>query len=199
MAAKNIKDQRFGRLVVQRMAYVRKGKVYWECVCACGAQKNICGTNLRNGSVASCGCLARETKHGGARRGKKIPEYLVWVSMRQRCNNPNNKHFKYYGARGISVCKRWSDFSLFIEDMGPRPSPRHTIERIKNNTGYSPKNCRWATFKEQASNSRRNIIVKVSGERMTLMQAVEKFGGRYGTVLGRVHAGMTIEKALGLI
>ena len=138
------------------------------------------------------------TVHGNARRGHKASEYLVWIAMRQRCGNPNNKKFPDYGGRGISVCGRWDDYSAFAGDMGARPSRRHTIERIDTNGDYEPSNCRWATFKEQANNTRRNIRVSVGGEAMTLKQAVERFGGRYGTVLARVHAGVPVEQALGI-
>lgn len=79
-------------------------------------------------------------------------EYSTWKDMRKRCTNPNTRCYKNYGARGVNVCKRWEDFNNFLEDMGKRPSSKHSIDRIDNNKGYTPSNCRWATIKQQNEN-----------------------------------------------
>jgi hypothetical protein len=85
-----------------------------------------------------------------------VPEYTAWQNMKQRCANPNNRSYRWYGARGISVCKHWlNSFANFYADMGPRPSPKHSIDRIVNDSGYFPDNCRWATKQQQVANMRK--------------------------------------------
>lgn len=86
----------------------------------------------------------------------KTTEYFTWGAIKQRCYNPNHQKFEEYGGRGITVCKRWKDsFENFLEDMGKKPTPKHTLDRIDNSKGYSPKNCRWVTRSIQGSNRRK--------------------------------------------
>ena len=112
-------------------------------------------------------------------------EYWIWVGMRQRCNNPNVWAYKYYGGRGITVCERWENFSNFIEDMGVRPTNRHGIDRIDNNKGYSPDNCRWATMKENVNNRRTSI--KVDGQ--PISDIAEHLGMTYSGIYSRLKRG----------
>jgi hypothetical protein len=97
---------------------------------------------------------ASRYKHGGFVGGKEQPEHYIWRSMRDRCCNPNHKAYKHYGGRGITVCDRWASYENFLEDMGPRPSEDYSIDRVDNDKGYSPDNCRWALKSEQQKNKR---------------------------------------------
>ncbi len=147
----------FGRLVVLSTKSGPDHRLWCDCQCLCGTYMWVSAKRLRNASIKSCGCLRKElaasrhTTHGKSR----CPEYRVWCSMLSRCGNSKNKSFSYYGGRGISVCAEWLCFPTFIADMGHRPSPGHSLDRIDNNAGYCKENCQWATKSQQMLNRRK--------------------------------------------
>lgn len=149
----------FGRLSVMGRGENIGNKPGWVCICSCGNIKTLRGGDLRSGATRSCGCLRDDRvrsvimTHGDAPRSGRRPEYNVWLAMKARCKPNNARDNKYYFGRGIRVCQRWQDsYENFISDMGYRPSPKHTIDRINNDGNYEPGNCRWATWHEQRIN-----------------------------------------------
>jgi hypothetical protein len=154
MERKELAGQQFGRLTAIKFV---SGAKYssWLCRCSCGVEVEVITAHLTNGCTKSCGCLNRDvarknsTKHGLS----YTSEYDCWVNMKDRCLNSKHKAYKYYGGRGIKVCDRWlNSFENFILDMGKKPAPELSLERIENDGNYEPGNCRWATSKEQRLN-----------------------------------------------
>jgi hypothetical protein len=124
--------------------------------------------------------------HGHARHGRVTPEYNAWVKMWQRCTNSRNKKYKHYGARGITVCKRWVRYENFLADMGERPSVKHSLGRRNNAGNYTPTNCRWETSKEQNLN-RRQFASAVRYEGRTVAEAALHYGVSKQTIYRRIY------------
>lgn len=147
----------FGRWTVLKRAENRGNHVYWICKCECGSERPVTSDRLRRNISKSCGCWQKEkAKQLKTTHGKhSTPEYRVWIDIKTRCNNSNHKHYNHYGGRGIRVCERWmNNFENFLTDIGERPSPDHTIERINVNGDYEPYNCKWETWLGQSQNRR---------------------------------------------
>lgn len=133
------------------------------------------------------------TKHGRT----ETPEWKSWMHMKSRCFTPSDAKYPDYGARGITVCDRWRDsFENFLADMGPKPSRKHTIDRIDNDGNYEPGNCRWATNREQCNNRRSNVILEFRGERMNATQWAQRLGVDPNRITARIRLGWTAERAL---
>lgn len=188
---------RFGRLVVLSFSHDQRGSKYWLCRCDCGAERNISFSNLANGRTLSCGCLQaevkklpRERKTSGPR--VRTPEYMSWCSMRARCFNKNCNSYPSYGGRGITVDPTWDSFSAFLDDMGTKPGPSYSLDRIDNDGNYTPKNCRWATPEEQAQNRRTSI--KING--VSLSKHCRDNGISAAAVAARLKRGWSLPDAL---
>jgi hypothetical protein len=196
--------QKFARLTVTGRAPNNKfNQTAWFCVCDCGTRSVVNAHSLRGGKTRSCGCLnsevvaaacrKRNTTHGESRSSENI----AWLAMKERTCNPNFKQHHNYGGRGIRVCERWlNSFDNFLADMGRKPSPKHSLDRIDPNGNYSPENCRWATVAEQANNRTNNRFVEAFGERMTIIQWSRKTGVGRHNISNRLKAGWTPEQAV---
>jgi hypothetical protein len=169
----------------------------WICRCHCGTKRPVGSFNLLYGKSRSCGCGPRsyyKGKHGHCRH----PLYGTWKQMNYRCHNKSHSCYKRYGARGIVVCDRWrKSFTAFADDMGPKPGPGYTVDRIDNNGPYSPDNCRWASHRQQGRNMSRNRLVTFRGRTLTVAEWAEVLGISPSSMRYRLEkAGWTIERAL---
>ena len=183
-----------------------KGTVRWSCRCVCSGLVSVRSGHLTDGTTLSCGCMrnslisARNTRHGEASSGQRPAslEYVTWRAIIARCEEATSISYRYYGARGISVCVRWrASFSAFLADVGRRPSPRHSLDRFPNRDGnYEPGNVRWATQKQQQRNKSSNHRVLFRGEELCLSELAERCGVLQGTIAQRLRLGWTIEEAV---
>lgn len=187
---------RFSRIVVLRLGERTKGgQTTWVCMCDCGVEFSAQASNIKNGKTRSCGCLRKEqlsefntlykTKH----KKCKTTEYRIWSGIHTRCLNKLDNGYKEYGGRGISICDRWRVFENFLLDMGERPSPNHSIDRIDVNGNYEPSNCRWATFFEQCNNKRDTVFIEYEGEKRTIAEWSKIKGLSYRIIWTRLRYG----------
>lgn len=206
----DLTGRRFSRLRVIESAPTRvepsgaKATV-WLCQCDCGTVKEVRAAGLKSGSTTSCGCYQAERtaevsfRHGKAKRRRPSVEYTTWTRMITRCTNANLPGYADYGGRGITVCDRWRhSFQAFLDDMGLRPSPSHSLDRRDNNRGYEPDNCHWATDIEQCNNRRSTYHYQYQGATMTAREIWETSSKAVPFILFglRMRKGWDTERAL---
>lgn len=170
----DLTGQKFGRLTVLKRIENRGKHIIWLCQCKCGKITKVSATHLQTGHTQSCGCYNKEriretsTKHNQS----KTSLYFIWKSIKQRCTNKNSKRYKDYGKRGIELFKDWQeDYKKFFEwSISNGYKKGLSIDRIDNNIGYFPDNCRWTDRVTQANNKRNNVILKYNGEEKTITE-----------------------------
>lgn len=182
----DLTGQRFGKLQAIKFVGVKNQKRKWQCLCDCGKLIEVATGSLRSGRALSCGCNRCQT-HGMT----KSPEYKIWIAMKTRCLKKNCKSYKNYGGRGIGFSESWLNFENFIADMGLRPSPDLTLERINNDGNYEKSNCEWATPKTQARNRRDTRLITYDGETLCLKDWAIKLKIDKGTLWARLKNSST--------
>lgn len=205
----DLRGRKFGflRVLARRrpVMALRYGQRYlcWYCRCACGALTLKPDTTLRSGDANCCGRACKFSAVGKCNRTHGMTastEYVIWIGMRRRCNDPGRREFKYYGARGIRVCDAWDDlktgFAKFLADVGRRPSRNHTLGRKDNDGPYSPDNCEWQTHVEQARNRRNSLHVTHNGCTKPLKQWAADLGINYCSLWRRLKAGWSFSRAI---
>lgn len=194
----DLTGQKFNRLRVIELSGKNKQSRYkWLCKCDCGNEVIVNGTHLSSKHTQSCGCFQKEraSKTSIRHNMRFTSEYNIWCKMKERCYSKNSTGYKYWGGRGIKVCEEWENsFINFYKDMGDRPKEM-SIDRIDNNKGYSKENCRWATRRQQARNTRRNRMLTYMGETKCLAEWAEKLNLKPATIFMRLRRGWNIEKA----
>lgn len=175
----------------------------WLCRCDCpeATERMVLAHQLVDGLIKSCGCaqfenISQRITHGCSRGGGVSPEYSTWAAMKTRCLNPNTNCWERYGGRGITLDERWMSFENFLEDMGPKPSQKHSIDRIDNNKGYNKENCRWVTDEIQRMNKRNSVLLEYNGEKKGMHEWARELGINKGTIKSRLVYGWSVEDAL---
>lgn len=188
----------FGRLTILSEAPRQGKRAMVTCRCNCGAVKIYRRQHVVCGAIKSCGCLASEVtakrnyKHGMS----TTPTWVTWRCMRQRCEDRTHEDYKYYGARGITVCDRWAFFENFLADMGEKPDGK-SIDRVDNDGGCCKANCRWAASIEQANNTSNNRRIVLGGREQTLAQWARELGISHATLQERLARKWPEERILG--
>ena len=200
----DLTGQKFGRLTVIKLAYIKNSYSFWHCICECGVNKIIMGRNIRSGITKSCGCYVRDINakrmaiigkknktHGDGGIGRRSRLYTIWVPMIQRCENKNTRNYMDYGGRGITVCHEWHKYEAFKTwALSNGYADNLSIDRIDVNGNYCPENCRWTTMKVQQNNKRNNRYITINGETMTAAEWADKNGIPRSAVYARFKRGI---------
>lgn len=201
----DLSGRKFGRLTVMNRTSDHiypngRHDIVYSCQCDCGKFVDVLAIHLRSGHTTSCGCFREDTaRENMTTHGHTYTRlHCIWKNMKQRCYNPKHKNYDVYGGRGITICDEWiRDFASFERwALNNGYNDNLSIDRINANQGYSPDNCRWATQREQCNNTRRTILVEISGETHSMKEWCEIMSLQYGTVMNRVHRGMDCKSAL---
>lgn len=198
--AKDWSGFRFNHIEVIEPIKTVNGMVHWQVRCDCGTVKNMPSgeiTRMSKKGVGVCGSSCKFASHGARKKHGKCgsPEYHSWRRMIDRCSLESNPSYLRYGGRGITVHEKWvGDFRSFLKDMGDIPEKGMTLDRINTNGNYEPKNCRWATKKEQSNNRCDNVFIDTPWGRLTLSQAAEKAGVQPSLLAHRVKANYPADK-----
>ena len=186
----NLSGMKFNKLTILDYYEIRNKHAYWLCKCDCGNTKFIKGSHVKSGRTKSCGCMC-----GGLHGKSSTRIFRIWVGIKKRCSDITIQN---YAGRGITICDEWkSDFMNFYKwSIENGYSDELTIDRIDNDGNYEPSNCRWATYKDQANNTRSNRIIEYNNKRLTLMEWSEETGLKRETIAYRLNNGWNKERAL---
>ncbi len=185
----DLTGQRFGRLTVMEFVPMESPHSYWQCMCDCGNKTIARGTHLQSGNVTSCGCISIQRRYKHGKSQSRI--YKIWVGMKNRCYNPNNRSYKRYGGRGIIMCEEWkTNFTAFRDwALAHGYDETLSIDRIDVDGNYEPSNCRWSNAKQQSRNRTTTTKVIYKGEELSVVEAAEKTGIDVRVLYTRYYAG----------
>lgn len=199
---KDLSGQKFGKLNVLKFNNInRKNRhAVWLCICDCGSEILVESSRLTSGNTKSCGCLKAELNKSRALKHGHYNErlYKIWFDMKRRCYNKERKAYKYYGAKGITVCKEWlNNYNSFHDwALSHGYNNNLTLERIDFNGNYCPENCKWISQKEQTQNSSHNHFIKFNNKTLTITQWSKEIGIAPKTIRERLNKGWATNKVL---
>lgn len=189
MAVIDISGQRFGSLTaIERIRGARPASYF--CLCDCGTYLVVRTGNMKSGNTKSCGCRVPDVACGWT----KTPEYTAFRNAKNRCERVGDKNYPNYGGRGIEF--RFATMNEFIAAVGPRPSPRHSIDRIDNDGHYALGNVRWADRYQQSRNKRSNVKIEINGDSRCLKEWCQITGAKYKKAHARIKAGWPAMRAI---